>query len=366
MFIMNKPGPFASGILSFLLAAIWLLSCNMPQESPLEWQELTVLPEAVSNNAIASVTVNDTAYIYSFMGLGGGKTYRDIHSKAFKYNVNLVTWTRLEDVPGDSGRLAATAAAAGGYIFIFGGYTVAEDGSEKSDPNVYRLDPMTDAYQKVGEMPVPVDDAVSLVYRNRYIYLISGWHNTGNVEHVQVFDTQTYRWQQATPFPGPPVFGHAGGISGNMMIITDGVKVVHDDGSRKFVMSEESWKGTIRNDSLTDIRWKRIPGHPGPARYRMAATGDPEKIVFAGGTMNPYNYNGIGYDENPSNPDSTLFVYRFQDDNWKVSGHATVPTMDHRSLIKIDEWYYLVGGMHQNQQVSNKVYRFKWNDNPGN
>ena len=39
-------------------------------------------------------------------------------------------------------------------------------------------------------MPVPVDDSVALSYKERYIYLISGWHNDGNVNLVQVYDTK--------------------------------------------------------------------------------------------------------------------------------------------------------------------------------
>jgi hypothetical protein len=40
-------------------------------------------------------------------------------------------------------------------------------------------------------MPVPVDDDISLPYQSRYIYLISGWHNDGNVNLVQLYDTKT-------------------------------------------------------------------------------------------------------------------------------------------------------------------------------
>ena len=77
----------------------------------------------------------------------------------------------------------------------------------------------------------PVDDTVALVYQNRYIYLVSGWHgsgiskSTGNVNLVQVFDSQQGRWFNATPFPGAPVFGHAGGIVDDQFLIVDGVKV---------------------------------------------------------------------------------------------------------------------------------------------
>ncbi|MDP6881202.1 MAG: galactose oxidase, partial [Alteromonas macleodii] len=36
---------------------------------------LPALPEPVSNNAVASVTLDDTQYVFSFMGLGKGKTH---------------------------------------------------------------------------------------------------------------------------------------------------------------------------------------------------------------------------------------------------------------------------------------------------
>ena len=51
---------------------------------------------------------------------------------------------------------------------------------------------------------MPVEDAVLLVYLDRYIYLVSGWHDLGNVNLVQVLDTANGTWQQATPWPGAP------------------------------------------------------------------------------------------------------------------------------------------------------------------
>ncbi len=97
--------------------------------------------------------------------------------------------------------------------WLFGGYTVAVDGSEKSIPGVYRIRPGESQLQWLTDMPVPVEDSVMLVYQDRYIYLVSGWHDLGNVNLVQVLDTKTLQWAQATPWPGAPVFGHSGGIS---------------------------------------------------------------------------------------------------------------------------------------------------------
>lgn len=348
-----------------LLLCVWLIAaCNSNSEEKLLWEEVKNLPEPVSNNAVASVAAGDSLFIYSFMGISEAKTYKDIHSKSFKYNIRENTWRRIEDVPGDSGRLAATAATVGGKIYIFGGYTVAKDGSETSVLDVYLLDPITDNFTLISKMPVPVDDAVSLVYRDRYIYIISGWHNNNNVKNVQVFDTHNYQWQQATPFPGPPVFGHAGGIVDSKMVITDGVKVIEGEkeGERSFVMSAESWIGIINADNPTVIDWEKLPEHPGDARYRMAAIGDDGRILFAGGTSNPYNYNGIGYNGELSKPDSSIFAYNFNESSWQKLAMAPVATMDHRSLTKADSWYYLVGGMLKQQEVSKRVFRFKLNN----
>jgi len=347
-----------------LFGLLLFAACSGSSEEMLHWQEVKNLPEPISNNAVASVAAGDSIFVYSFMGISEGKTYKDIHSKSFKYNVKENTWRRIEDVPGDSGRLAATAATAGGKIYIFGGYTVASDGSETSVPDVYLLDPLIDSFTRISKMPVPVDDAVSLVYRDRYIYLISGWHNNDNVKNVQIFDTENYEWQQATPFPGPPVFGHAGGIIGNKIVIADGVMVIEGEkeGVRSFSMSPESWMGIINSDSLPDIAWKKLPRHPGNSRYRMAAIGDEDRIIFAGGSSNPYNYNGIGYNEEPSVPDSSIFAFNLKESSWQELAVAPVATMDHRSLIKAGGWFYLVGGMLEQQEVGKRAFRFKLNN----
>lgn len=82
-----------------------------------------------------------------------------------------------------------------GQVYIFGGYTVAADHSEHSIASVHRLDPADNTYTELTPMPVPVDDTLALVYRDRYVYLVSGWHETGNVNLVQLYDTETDIWQ---------------------------------------------------------------------------------------------------------------------------------------------------------------------------
>ena len=211
-------------------------------------------------------------------------------------------------------------------------------------------------------MPTPVDDSVALVYKDRYIYLVSGWHNSGNVTNVQVLDTKTKAWFEATPFPGEPVFGHAAGIINNNIVIADGVKVAKViEGRRQYEMSSVSYQGIIDPKNIKKIRWKKLPPHPGKAKYRMAAVGinSLQQVVFAAGSDNPYNYNGIGYNGTPSIPSNEVFSWDVNTHSWQVMNPLSVETMDHRGLLNINDTLYILGGMHSNQQVSNKVITYE-------
>ena len=348
-------------ILLFILCLVPLMRADDDTVKAIQHSEL---PEPVSNNAVAGVTIDGTHHFFSFMGLKPGKTYKDITLQSYHMKLNEQKWERIPPVPGQKGRLAGTAVGAGKYIYVFGGYTVAEDHSEKSIPDVDRYNPKTQKYKAMAPMPVPVDDAVSLLYKKRYIYLISGWHDIGNVDLVQVYDIEENRWFRATPYPGTPVFGHAGGIVNRTLIIADGVKKVWENKNKNkysFKMSKETYKGVIDADDTSVIHWEEIPKHPGKARYRMAAAGSKRTgmVVFAGGSETPYNYNGIGYNGQPSKPTRDIFAWNVAADRWQHIGQMQVATMDHRGLLEADEQFFILGGMQKKQQVSNEVIAFE-------
>ena len=327
-------------------------------------EKLPSLEQAVSNNAVALINTPAGPYLYSFLGLGQGKTWKDARSSAAVLKPAAEKWQALSSVPGDSGRLAASAVSMAGAVWLFGGYTVAEDGSEASTTEVFRISPENDTPIPVTEMPISVEDAVIVPYLDRYIYLISGWHDLGNVNLVQVLDTQSMQWSQATPWPGSPVFGHAGGISGNQIVACDGVKIEYPAGDkpREFLPSEECWSGTIDENNFRRLAWQKIPPHPGKPRYRMAANGDDSgRIIFAGGSENPYNFNGMGYNGEPSLAEKSVFAFDLEKQSWQALGELPVATMDHRGLLYGQGWYYLIGGMHDPQKVVADVYRFKLN-----
>lgn len=319
---------------------------------------LSDMPEALTNNAVATLSVAGRPALFSFSGLGGGKTAGDISSSAWSYDIAGDRWKRLPDVPGDKHRLASIAVSLGERIFVIGGYTVAADGTEVSTPEVYAFDPVTRTYEARAPMPVPVDDSVVFTYADRYIYLVSGWHDTGNVSDVQVLDTVEDRWASATPYPGAPLFGHAGGIVGNIFVIADGVKVTGViDGRRQFGISDEAWQGTIAPDDPTHITWTRLPPHPGAPLYRSAATGSARlgQIVFAHGSDNPYNFDGIGYNGEPSQPSAAVFGFDAGTGAWVDYGTLGTPDMDHRGLMEVGGTFFTIGGMVADQKVSARI-----------
>jgi hypothetical protein len=73
--------------------------------------------------------------------------------------------------------------------------------------------------------------------------------------------------------------------------------------------------------------------------------------VFAGGTDNPYNFDGIGYDGKPAAPSDRVFGWRAADGRWVEIGRLAEPTMDHRGLAETADGFVVVGGMDAGRRV---------------
>lgn len=373
------------------------------QDEPEVWARL---PEPVTNNAVAGAEVDGRMMAYSFAGLHEGKTWRDVTADAYACDLTARECREIDGLPDGIGRLASVAVNVRGQIYIFGGYTVAEDHSERSTPEVWRFDPASETYTHVTDMPVPVDDTIALPNQDRYIYLVSGWHDTDNVDLVQVYDVEEDRWFEATPFPGAPVFGHAGAILGPgnphapaLLRVCGGARVEpasEPGGRRRFVLSEACWDGEILADRPAEIAWSVVSDISGLARYRGAAMPGGRGLHFFGGTDNPYNYNGIGYNGEAATPIMSIanvpgesrssFCYRLYND-------ASLPTqapprsttfgrtpqlfatsismMDIRGLVRVplhqsaihsdpqsSIHYYSLGGLAPDLGVSDAVVRY--------
>ncbi len=78
-------------------------------------------------------------------------------------------------------------------------------------------------------------------------------------------------------------------------------------------------------------------------------------VVLLGGTDNPYNYDGIGYDGVPSSPTGS-FVGFDPREGWVELPAPPVATMDHRTLAVAGGYVFVVGGMTAGQRVSDRVW----------
>lgn len=315
------------------------------------------LPQPVANNAVAAGRVGGEWWVFSALGIDSSKRFSGITRRAYAWREGAPEWTPLPDVPGRVGRLAATAQVVRNRLYLFGGYTVDSAGAEKSVEVVDVFDPGARRWSTVRPMPVPVDDAVSVVWRDSLIYLVSGWHDTDNVQHVQVYDVVRDTWSMATPIPGPGVFGHTGALAGNTIVYIDGA--ARRSTGVKYALVPQSWIGTIDERRPLEIRWSPSAApHPGPPLYRAAAAGCGDLVLFAGGTDNPYNYNGVGYDGAPSAPRAAVMAYDVRRGQWRVLPSAPRATMDHRGLIVRGDEAAILGGMIHGQRVTGQTTRW--------
>jgi len=339
-----------------MTACFWLAACVQTDITIApKVTKPSTLPEPLSNQAVAYMNLDGQHRFFVFNGLRAGKTFRDITNQAHVWMQG--QWHQLPVPATQQPVLASVAVVVKNHVYLMGGYTVAADHSEQSIPHVWKIDGRTLQWQAMPAMPTPVDDTVALVYQDRYIYLISGWHDVDNVDLVQVFDTETLNWHQATPIDFPAVFGHAGAISGNQMLICDGVKVKYTDaGIKQFLPSPVCALGTIDPNDVKQIDWQAAPHHSGTAYYRMAANqNDKGQMIFVGGGDNPYNYDGIGYNKTPANASDRVRWFSLAENKWRTERPGIPANMDHRGLLKTPEHWVILGGMRNPQQVTKEI-----------
>ena len=339
----------------FLFVVLLLASAGVMLAADSKFEQL---PASVSNNAVALLKTRRQLLGFSLMGIGPKKTWDDITNAAYSLDLESGKWSQIRPVPGTAGRLAAGAVATRDHAFLFGGYVVDAQGNETtvSDVNVY--DPLSEHWFRGADIPVPVDDFVIGVNRDRFVYLVGGWSRTDPVHNVQVYDAEKNRWLQGTPIPGTPVFGHAGGIANDTIIYVDGAKRNPAGNQPKFVASDECWMGKIDHHDPAKIEWTKLPNHPGSAHYRIAAGGSEkdDRVFFSGGTDNPYNFNGVGYDGKPAEPSAVTFAFNLKTGKWEtINEHSPNPTMDHRGLLVTSQRLVIVGGMEGGQHVTSRV-----------
>jgi N-acetylneuraminic acid mutarotase len=333
-------------VLLSALGAVLLSASDQPKIPP--------MPAAVAGNVV--VTLRGGIDIYSLMGIGPKKTWDDITSKVYVLNLKSAKWTESRPVPGVAGRLGASAIVVRGKIFVFGGYVVDGQGAELTANDVNAFFPLDRRWYRGEDLPVPVDSAVIGAEHDRYIYIVGGRSKDGPVNNVQVYDAQQNTWSQATPFPGNPVFGHAGGLTDGTIVFVDGAKK-NPSGGSAYVSSDECWMGKIERKDPNKITWTKIPPHPGVGRFGIVAgVVESHKILFSGGTTVPHNFKGLDADGKPAQFADATFAYDEHSNQWETIDQDTEDLRtDTRGIVMTPIGALIVGGMLRDQSVTGRV-----------
>ncbi len=331
--------------------------------------EIPNLPEPVSNQLVLHTEVRGQPYLASFAGIGAAKTAASMHNKVWQLSSGQSNWQSIAALPTASrvnGRIATTGVVLNKQFVILGGYGQSSDGKSGTLADSYRFSPVTQSYSKLPDMPVAVDESVAFAHKDRYVYLVAGFHNSGAVNLVQLFDNFTQKWSQATPLPGSAVFGHAGVLVGNEILFCDGVKTtIAPDGKAQFTTEAACYLGSISDKNANQISWRPAPHHGGKARTRQGAiaveVNGETMAAFIGGSETPYHFNGVTDDGKAIEPSSAIYLYSFQQHKWLKAAPSETAVMDLRSLVLIDGEIFSIGGMLAGQQLSNTAIKHKIN-----
>jgi len=313
------------------------------------------MPVAVSGNAVASL--EGGIELYSLMGLGPKRTWDDITNQMYIFHLKSAKWSIGRPVPGVAGRLGASAVGTKGQVFVFGGYVVDGQGGEMTigDVNSYVVNQRR--WYRGEDIPVPVDSAVIGLNHDRYVYIVGGRSKDGPVNDVQLYDVQTNKWSQATPFPGTPVFGHAGGLGDDTIVFVDGAKRNTVAGN-PYVASDECWMGKIDKKDPSKIVWSKLPPHPGPGRFGIVAGAAERdrKILFSGGTTTPHNFKGLDADGKPVEFSTVTFDFDVHSNKWETIDNDTEDARsDSGGILSTPAGSLIIGGMLKNQTPTARV-----------
>ncbi len=345
--------------LFILLASISSIPMCLAQ---LTVSEVGTLPDRVSNNAVCEGFIDGVPYLFSFAGIDSTKIHSGIHLKSYRYNIETGVSERIPDLPDDLGKIGVAASRIGNIIYIAGGYNVFANGTEKTTQKMHRYDIENDQYlTDAADIPVPTDDHVQAVWRDSLIYLITGWNDSENIPDVQIYDPSTNEWSMGTSVPNLNTY-KSFGASG--VIVND--KIYYFGGARSsgnFGIQNNLRIGIINPNEPTEIDWQIVIPDFLVNGYRMAATTVNGDMHWIGGSNNTYNFNGIAYDgSGPVAPSKRDLYISDADLLWKENSPIEVP-MDLRGIANISTTTkYIAGGMIDNQEVTNKVYKLEWQD----
>ncbi|MEZ4936337.1 MAG: T9SS type A sorting domain-containing protein [Crocinitomicaceae bacterium] len=321
--------------------------------------EVGQLPEPLTNSPICEGWQGDTLYIYAFGGLDQTLVASGIHRRSYRFNTLSGLVEQLPDLPDTLGKLGVAANRIGDIIYLTGGYHVMGNGNEITSNKVHRFNTQTNTWlSDAMNMPFATDDHVQSVWKDSLLFLITGWQNTSNIPNCQIFNPFTNQWLAATPVPNNNTyksFGASGIIIDNEILYFGGTSAWTFGPQNKLRI------GSIDPNDPTNISWSISTPDPNVFGYRMAATKVNNEAHWLGGSSLSYNYDGIDYNGSGVVPPANRDAFIVSGTSWLYTQNYDSIPMDLRGIGNAsDSIKYIMGGMFDGQQVSNKIYKLEY------
>lgn len=332
---------------SVLLSQSWTIS------------EVGETPEAITNNPVCEGYQGDTLYIYTFGGIDTSLASSGIHLRSYRYNTVNGRIDTLANMPDTLGKLGVAANRIGDIIYVVGGYYVRPNQTEVTSNKVHRFNTQTNSWMTdAADLLIATDDHVQSVWRDSLLFCITGWRNSSNIRTVQFYNPNTDSWTQSNLLPNQIEylsFGASGTIIGDTILYYGGTN------STQFDIQNHLRMGIINPNDPTDINWTFSIPDASQFGYRMACTNVNNQAHWIGGSELSYNFDGIDYHGSGvvAPPNRNIFIENGSSYFYPET-YDTIP-MDLRGIGNAtDSVKYLIGGMFDNQVVSNKIYKLEY------
>lgn len=233
-----------------------------------------------------------------------------------EYDPAANSWTTKAPLP--SGLHHAGAAAAGGKLYVIGGYTRSLLNVWHPVATVYMYDPAKNAWTERSPMPTP-RGALAVVEHQGKLYAIGGYDGSNNIAALEVYDPATDSWGTKPPLPTPRDHLTAAVVRGQIYAI----------GGRLNGNHSQNLPVVEAYDPRTD-RWTRVADMP-TARSGITAGVIRDTIYVVGG-------------EAPEGTFRANEAYRPDSDRWQAV--ASMPAGRHglASAVVNGRFYVISGG----------------------
>jgi len=332
------------------LATFCFLSCSGDDDddndngTDLNWQEIVTENVPGARFSHTTVAINNAMYVFGGTDNLGVSFFDDL----WKLPSDLSDYEELQP-SGEkpAGRYYHAAAVVDGKMFIYGGLSYQNGPFMSSDMWVY--DPVLNSWEMIGyaENNTPPSRLMhSLVSVDNILYLYGGQGDTAEaLDDFWAFDTTTKTWNQLTPNPLAPRYGHGAEVINGQMYVIAGAddETYHND----------TWMCQISSGQWTKLDCQLEPGYSPPPRAFHGTLAQLAALWIFGGRGLPTSV--------------TLHdVYKMDISATGSCQISEQPALPEASLsldgVDFDNRAVIFGGRNSNGNASNRSYSLEYNE----